>query len=547
MRNLCLAIVGTLLLAACGRTVTVTELSIVPEPVFTLKKDGYYPLTSNVAVAFYGLGQNSATAKYIMNSLRHAHLHPSLVARSEESDLEFILNDTVNTELGDEGYLLEVRSSGVRLSANTERGLFYAYQTLIQIIPPDVLDHSYNSIILPEFTVLDYPRFEWRGVTVDGCHHFFKVKDIKKMLDIMANYKMNRFGWQLVDCHAWRLPSNRPTTPTDTTARPDNDHYTREQIAEVVEYATSLGIEVVPAVELCFSGDTADRLVHATLDEIMELFPSRYVQLGAEGEASDGNQWSVTTGRWTAGKSLLATAVQYLQEHKRTPIGWDKTQANLGPDALVTACSLAAGQEAARNGRKVIMSPDEFCRLDVYQADPRYQPKASDGLITLASAYRFDPAPQGTNVYVARSILGGQCRLGTRHITRSADAEYLLLPRLLALSESLWSPVEAKDWNRFRKYVEIEKVRLESKGYTYCEGSFTPLFRATRVDDRTTNIAIETEVPNTYIFFTTDTTAPTRQSPIYLGPFNLQRGTHIKILPVYKDLERDSVYEFVIK
>ena len=118
---------------------------------------------------------------------------------------------------------------------------------------------------------------------------------------------------------------------------------------------------------------------------------------------------------------------------------------------------------------------------------------------------------------------------------------------MLAISECLWSQRESKDWNRFRRKVEGQKERLAARGYNYCEGSFTPQFSARRVNDNTMNISISTEVPNTYIFYTTDSTTPTRESSIYLGPMNLERGTHIKILTVYKDIERDSVYEFVIK
>ena len=94
---------------------------------------------------------------------------------------------------------------------------------------------------------------------------------------------------------------------------------------------------------------------------------------------------------------------------------------------------------------------------------------------------------------------------------------------------------------------EAQKDRLASKGYNYCEGSFTPQFIARKIDDQMMNISISTEVPNTYIFYTTDMSKPTRASAIYIGPINLARGTHIKILPVYNDIERDSVYEFVIK
>lgn len=469
-----------MLLASCGRTVTVTEMEIVPEPVFMLKKEGTFTLNRSVAVATYGLGQNSPTAKYIMNSLRHAHMRPSLVSRSEESDIELIINDTVNPELGAEGYLLEVRPSGIRLSANSEAGLFYAYQTFIQILPADALDHTYRSIVLPECTILDYPRFEWRGVFLDLRRQDFSVKSIKKILDLMATYKMNRLYW---------MPSDTATTDStllsDSIAEEEDEgadiRYSDEEIADVTAYAKSLGIIVMPDDTTLVEWDTA-----------------------------------------TAAPTL--------------------------PLSTIAACtSQQVGLLAARAGNKVVMCPNEYCRMDYYQADRRYQPLAASGLITLAKAYQFDPAPQGTNKYIEENIIGGQLSLWTEFITSPSQAEYMLLPRLLAISESLWTPRGSKSWSRFRKKVEMQKERLASKGYNYCEGSFTPLFRATRINENTTNIAIETEVPSTYIFYTTDGSTPSRQSQVYIGPINLKRGTHIKILPVYKDHERDSVYEFIIK
>lgn len=457
------------LLASCGRMVTVKQIDIIPEPVFMLQKEGGYTLNRSVSIAVSGLGQNSPTAKYIMNSLRHSHLRPSLVSLSEEHDMELALNDTLNPELGDEGYLLEVRQTGIRLSANTEVGLLYAYQTFRQIIPYDVLEHTYSAITLPECTILDYPRFAWRGLFIDTSRKHIPVKEFRKLLDLMASYKMNRLCWQLPDSTALLIPRG----PDDSVDLEMPELYTEEDIAEVAAYAYALGITVVR------EGDT--------------------------------------------------TLARY----------GDKLVMERGP--------LQSAHAAARAGKKVIISPDEYCRFDCYQADPRYQPMATDGLITLAKAYEFDPAPQGTNKYVEQSILGGQCSLWPEYIDNAAQAEYMLLPRLLAVSERLWAPQENKSWSRFRKKVELQKARLEAKGYNYCEGSFTPLFRASRVDDKTMNIAIETEVPSTYIFYTLDGSTPTRNSQVYLGPINLQRGTHIKIQPVYKDKERDSVYEFVIR
>ena len=123
----------------------------------------------------------------------------------------------------------------------------------------------------------------------------------------------------------------------------------------------------------------------------------------------------------------------------------------------------------------------------------------------------------------------------------------MLLPRMLATSECMWSATQNKSWNHFRKKIEYQKTRLASKGYNFCEGSFTPLFRTAVVDDNTVNLTIETEVPNTYIFYTLDSTTPTQNSSVYIGPFNIKRGSRIKILPVFKDVPRDTVYEYIIK
>lgn len=630
--RLSLLLLSALLLAGCGHKATVTELNIVPEPVFMVKKDGSYTLGANPSVCMVGLGQNSPTAKFVMKSLRSAHLHPSLVAADDDCDIKLVLNDTVNTEIGDEGYLLEVRTTGISLSANTEVGLFYAYQTLIQMLPADVLKVRYSSVSLPECTILDYPRFEWRGTHLDVCRHFFGAKSVKKYLDVMALYKMNKFHWHLTDDHGWRLPSERwPRLNTVGSWRVDRDDqpwgeadppregerttyggfYTREEIADIVQYAAERGIEVIPEIELpghssailaaypqlacdpdypytvaigpywppkailCAGNDSVLTFLDEVLDEVCDLFPSRYIHIGGD-EAWKGNweqcprcQRRIRTEHLSGEEQLQSWVVSHVQRHLaergKTIIGWDEimgledggwdisrpVKTNnplLDKDAVVMSWrGLQPGLDAARAGHRVIMCPTDYCYLDYYQADPRYQPPAIGGMITLQKAYAFDPVPMGTNSHVAANVVGGQANLWTEFINTPHHAEYMLLPRLLAISESLWSQRERKDWGRFRRKVEEQKDRLQAKGYNYCEGSFTPRFTARRVDDNTMNIAISTEVPNTYIFYTTDSTTPTRQSAIYLGPINLERGTHIKILPVYKDIERDSVYEFVIK
>ncbi len=624
--------IAVLLLAGCGRRATITELSVVPEPVFVLQKEGSFTLKDNPRICLYGLGQNTPTARYVMSSLRHAHMHPSMVAAGKNNDIEMVILDTANPELGDEGYLLEVRSGGIRLSANTERGLFYAYQTLIQLLPTDARKVRYRAVTLPECTILDYPRFEWRGAHLDVCRHFFPPKFIKKYLDVMASYKLNRFHWHLTDDHGWRLPSERyPRLNTVASWRVDRNgqpwgeadppregenatyggYYSKEDIDDIVQYAAERGIEVVPEIEipghvsallaaypqlacdnypyrveygpywppkaiLCAGKDSTLIIVGNIIDEAIGLFPnSRYIHLGGD-EAFKGNweqclkcQRRIRVERLRDEDELqtwfMSRMAERVRAHGKQAIGWDEisessTSWSSSPDTtdLVVADTShdmivmawrgqQLGTAAARAGYKVIMCPTDFCYLDYYQANPLFQPRSIGGMVTLEKAYSFDPAPAGTDSAAVANILGGQCNLWTEYINTPAHAEYMLLPRMLAISECLWSPADKKDWNRFRRNIEEQKERLSARGYNYCEGSFEPHFTARRVDDRTMNISIYTEVPNTYIFYTTDTTTPPPKSSIYLGPINLERGTHIKILPVYKDQARDTVYEYVIK
>lgn len=601
-----------LMFTACGRSATVTSFNIIPEPVFMVTKAGTYTLSSTPQLNYVNLGQNSSTAKHISKSLRRLHFVPTFGSKAE-GGITLSINDSINSEIGEEGYLLEVRpTDGIFISANTEVGLFYGYQTFLQMLPEDINEVSYSNITLPECTILDYPRFSWRGCHLDVSRHFFSVAEVKKVLDVMAMYKMNHFHWHLTDDHGWRIESEKypllneigswrvdrddepwgeATPPKEGERATYGGYYTKEEIKDVVEYAKCRNIEIIPEVDLpghccailaaypqygcedsaysvqigpywppkailCAGNDSTIHFIEEVLGEVAELFPSRYIHVG--GDEAYKDNWKVCPKCQERIKKenlrdeedlqgwMMREIEEYMKVHGKTIMGWDEVlDGDVSKDVVVTAWrGQKYGMDAARNGHYTVMCPTKYCYFDYYQGDPKYQPVAIGGDNTLRNVYDFDPVPAGTNSYLVDYILGGQCNVWTEFINTSEHLEYMLLPRMCAVAECLWSSQNNKDWNNFRHKIEFHKKRLTSMGYNVCWGSFKPIMNATKVQGEKYRVSLETEVANTYLFYTIDGSEPTQESNIYLGPMVLDKGTVVKTISVYDGEQREGVYEY---
>lgn len=334
-----------LLTLSCGKSTQITSFSIIPEPTLTALKDGTFTCSSSTRLCFENIGQNTPTAKYISQSLRRMHIRPTYSSTPGSNCVTFSVNDTVNPALGDEGYVIRVQPDAILINANTETGLFYAFQTFVQMLPDDMEENRYKSIVLPECTIMDCPRFAWRGSHLDCCRHFFTVKQIKRHLDLMAAYKLNRFHWHLADDQGWRIEIERYPQLTDIGAwrvdrtqqpwgkadppMPDEEptyggYYSREEIAEIIAYAAELHIEVIPEIDLpnhcsallaaypeyscdggpyqvqngpcpesqatlCVGNANTLDFVYGILDEVAQLFPSEYIHIG--GGACSTDHW----------------------------------------------------------------------------------------------------------------------------------------------------------------------------------------------------------------------------------------------------------------
>jgi len=615
-----LSLLVALLLASCGKNTTITEYSIIPEPVYTNIQEGTFTFSKKTKIYFENIGQNTPTTEYILKSLRKLHIRPSLSGKDLNNCIVFSLNssDKLNPELGEEGYMLEVKSDGIYITANTETGLFYGYQTFIQMLPEDIDEVRYNKVSLPFCTILDYPRFEWRGCLRDVSRHFFSVNEIKKQLDLCAAYKMNKFHWHLTDDHGWRIEIekypelndiaswrvNRDSVPwtegepaKEGEPRTYGGFYTKEEIKEIVDYAATLHIDVIPEIDLpghcsaileayphfacanddttyqiqigpywpprailCGGNDSVMQFLFDIMDEIIPLFPYEYIHIGGD-EAWKDNwkkcprcQARIKALKLNGEEGLQSWMTQqvenYLANKGKRIIGWDEIlDGGVSQQATVMSWQGFKGAvNAAAHGNFAIMTPTSYCYYNFYQANPDHAPIAMNGLVTLYKAYSFNPIPDGLTPNQKKFILGGQCNLWAEYINDEETAEYMLLPRFFAMAECLWTPLEKKDWSRFRAKVENHKRRITAKGYCYGESSFKPELITNKIDAKTIQVSFEWCQEGTQIFFTTDGSEPSmNHGTLYTEPFEVSKGTTVKTASYYQKELKEEVYSFEIK
>ena len=441
--------------------------------------------------------------------------------------------------LGPEAYVIEVGSGRLVVRASGHPGILYALHTIRQMLPAAIYGQrtaEKERWVLPVCIIRDEPRFAWRGMHLDCSRHFWGVDEIKRYLDVMAMYKLNRFHWHLTDDQGWRIEiksypllSQIACWREGTMVGHDfssNDgiryggFYTQEQIREVVAYAEARGITVVPEIDLpghmlaalsaypelgctggpyaawtkwgvsdqvlCVGKESTFAFLEAVLTEVAELFPGEYVHIG--GDECPKTAWKECPLCQARIRELglhdddRFTAEQYLQNYvtKRVQdflatlgkkiIGWDEIlEGELAPGATVMSWRGTAGAiQAAAEGFDAILTPVSHCYFDYRQAeDPAGEPDSFGGVVTLEKIYSMDPL-EGIDSARAHHILGVQANLWTEYISTPEHLEYMLLPRMLALSEVQWCSAGQRDWFRFLRVLrEHEFPVLEQAGYNY--------------------------------------------------------------------------------
>lgn len=519
---------------------TLQEINIVPEVAEIEMQKGHFTLDKTTHLVFNGLDDSDPTIEYITT---HYHSFfgfaptPYFNKKTVRRAVVFELNKTEDPVLQEEGYRLEINNHYIQINANTTAGLFYGFQTLFQLAPSDIAENKQDKITFPAITVVDYPRFEWRGSHRDVCRHFFDVDHIKKHLDLMALYKLNKFHWHLTDDHGWRLeidqypkltqvgawsvdrtdvPWREGEPPREGEIATYGGFYTKEEVREVIAYAAQRHIDVIPEIEipghscailaaypefacddypyhvaigpywppkaiLCGGNDEIITFLCKVLDEVAALFPYEYIHIGGD-EALKGNwekcpkcQKKIKEMNLQNEEELQGWLIREVEEHlakkDKKIIGWDEIlEGGVSQNATVMSWrGIEGGIEAARHGNFAIMTPTSHCYFDYYQADPETEPDAICCYIPIEKVYTFDPVPSELSAEEAKFIKGGQCNLWAEFIYTPEHAQYMLLPRLCALAECVWTPVERKEWSSFEQKLAGQKNRLKTLGYNYCD------------------------------------------------------------------------------
>lgn len=428
---------------------------------------------------------------------------------------------TKRTDAGAEAYVLQVSPKGITVRASGDEGVFYAGQTLRQMTG----NGKIKTIKCCE--IKDYPRFSYRGLHVDVSRHFRSIGFLKKQIDAMAFFKMNRMHIHLTDAAGWRmeieayprlagLAAWRPY-PTwkewwagdrhyceEGTEGAYGGYYTKEELKDLVRYAAERHVEIIPEIEMpshseevlaaypelgcsneayrdsdfCIGNEKVFEFLETVLTEVMEVFTSQYIHIGGD-EA--GKQHWLTCEKCRRRMSdeglkdvdelqsyMIHRIERFVNSKGRRIIGWDEIlDGGLAPDATVMSWrGTEGGIEAMASGHDVIMTPGRYCYLDHTQDAPFREPESIGGYLPLDTVYVYEPVEASMPSDKLHHLKGVQANLWSEYVVTDTHAEYMYWPRAFAIAETAWSLPENKDPDDFRRRALNALDMLEEMGYT---------------------------------------------------------------------------------
>jgi hexosaminidase len=572
----------TATLAACAPTGTTSVLPIIPRPRTLLPGSGTVELGPQTRIVLDGTDPEvRSLADRWAAPVRATTGWP--LAVDEGACVEGAVCLGVDGAGSEEHYRLTVGNGRVTVAGHDAAGLFYGLQTLSQLLPVEMTGAP---VRISGVAIDDGPRFSYRGMHLDVGRHFFGPEFVKRYIDQLARYKINRFHWHLTEDQGWRIEIERYPRLTEVGAwRAETQvernfepyvgdgeryggFYTQDEIRDIVAYAADRYITIVPEIEMpghsvaalaaypelaCTEGpfevatqwgvkediycphERTFEFLENVLTEVMALFPGEYIHIG--GDEAPKTRWEESeVAQAIIEREGLADEMElqswfirrierFLNDNGRRLLGWDEIlEGGLAPNATVMSWrGMEGGIEAARQGHDVVMTPTSHLYFDYYQGDPEAEPLAIGGYSPLEQVYDFEPVPPELTAEEARRVLGAQANVWTEYIRTEEHVEYMSFPRLFALSEVVWSPAEERSFPDFARRLPWHLDRLDAGGVSYRIPDIGGLERDRITLDDRYRLTLSAPVAGA-IRFTYDGSEPTESSPLYTGPLELDVG-----------------------
>ena len=508
------------ILGMCFHAHPILAQSVIPVPLKMEQGTGSFLLSEKTKLY---TNLQGGEAELWENYLKALPVQLKEARMKDRKQMLFLLITPKTPQLpSPESYTLSVTPQRIEIRATSGAGLFYGMQTLLQLMQPA----GTGSYSVPSVEIEDTPRFAYRGLMLDVSRHFSTKEFIKKQIDALAYYKINRLHLHLTDAAGWRLEIKKYPLLTDFAAwRTDptwkkwwnggrkylrydepgasGGYYTQDDIREILEYARQHYITVIPEIEMpshseevlaaypqlscsgepyknsdfCVGNEETFTFLENVLTEVMELFPSEYIHVG--GDEAGKSAWKTCPKCQKRMKDehlanvdelqsyLIHRIEKFLNNHGRRLLGWDEIlQGGIAPNATVMSWRGEEGGIAAvTSGHHAIMTPGAYCYLDSYQDAPYSQPEAIGGYLPLKKVYAYDPVPASLTAEQAKLVYGVQGNLWVEYIPTPEHVEYMIYPRMLALAEVAWSAPERKSWPDFHTRALSAVADLQKKGY----------------------------------------------------------------------------------
>lgn len=593
MRKLNHALLAGALALACASCTAEKEANyqVIPLPQeVSLTQENPFKLNENVLIAYpenNALLQRNAEflSEYIQQATNYAPKTKAIAAGEQVKNAIVLgLDPSIANK---EGYVLTTTPEGININGQTENGVFYGIQTLRKSIPAEAKEAT---ILIPAGEIKDEPRFSYRGMHLDVGRHFFPKEFMKKYIDLLALHNMNTFHWHLTDDQGWRIEIKKYPKLTEigsqrsrtvigrNTQEYDNTPYggffTQEEAKEIVKYAQERYITVIPEVDLpghmlaalaaypemgctggpyevcprwgifedvlCIGNDQTMQFLEDVMNEIIEIFPSKYVHIG--GDEAPRTRWEkcqkcqarIKTEGLKADKNhtaedrlqsyCMTRIEEFLNSKGRQIIGWDEIlEGDVAPNATVMSWrGMEGGIKAAQLGHDVIMTPTSFCYFDYYQtADTKDEPLGIGGYVPIEKVYSLKPVPAVLTEEQSKHILGAQANLWTEYIHSSEHVEYMVLPRMAALAEVQWTQPEKKDFKDFTKRLARLMKFYQRDGFNYAKHVFDLKVDFTPDVTKKAVVVTLSTIDDAPIYYTLDGTEPTTASLKYTEPVSI--------------------------